>query len=155
MEQSKARQERASQTTSTEHSMIVDAMYTLERALAFPAPGRERQWKHRAGAALAVVVDCIRQHVDSAEGDGGLVAELEVAVGKNQDVRMALEDHRRLREEAERLLSDLSARADDASLTIGDVRGRTAGLTTLLREHQWREVDLILGTFGLDVGPAD
>jgi hypothetical protein len=155
MEQSKARQERASQTTSIEHSMIVDAMFTLERALASPAPGRELQWKHRAGAALAVVVDCIRQHVDSAEGDGGLVAELEVAVGKNQDVRLAIDDHRRLREESEQLLSDLSARTDDPDLKISDVRARTSSLTSLLREHQWREVDLILGTFGLDVGPAD
>lgn len=155
MDQPRDRREQVARTASIEHSMIVDAMYTLERALASPAPGREPQWKHRAGAALAVVVDCVRQHVDSAEGDGGLVAELEVALGKNRDVRLAMDDHSRLRVDAEALLSDLSSRAEDPSLTTSDIRGRTITLTALLREHQWREVDLILGTFGLDVGPAD
>lgn len=135
--------------------MIVDAMYTLERALAAPAPGRELQWKNQAGAALAVVVDCVRQHVDSAEGDGGLVAELEIVLGKNRDVRLAMDDHNRLRGHAETLLGDLSSRIEDPALTTEDIRGRTISLTMLLREHQWREVDLILGTFGLDVGPAD
>lgn len=135
--------------------MIVDAMHTLDRALASPAPGRESQWKQRAGAALAVVVDCIRQHVESAESDGGLVAELEVVLGKNRDVRLAMDDHKRLRDDAEQLLSELSARAEEPGLSTSDVRTRTLGLTALLREHQWREVDLILATFGLDVGPAD
>lgn len=155
MDQSKERQERASQAASIEHSMIMDAMHTLERALASPAPGREQQWKHRAGAALAVVVDCVRQHVDSAESEGGLVAELEVALGKNRDVRLAMDEHREMRLHAENLLTDLSSRADDPDLTTTDIRSRTITLTALLREHQWREVDLIMGTFGLDVGPAD
>lgn len=155
MDQSKERQERASQAAGIEHSMIVDAMYTLERALASPAPGREPEWKHRAGAALAVVVDCVRQHVDSAESEGGLVAELEVALGKNRDVRLAMDDHKQMRLHAQKLLNDLSSRADDPELTTKDVRSRTVTLTDLLREHLWREVDLILGTFGIDVGPAD
>lgn len=155
MDQPMPAREEATRATSIEHTMIVDAMYTLERALAAPAPGRETQWKQRAGAALAVVADCIRQHTESAEGDGGLVGELEVALGRSRDVTLAIGDHVRMREQAEGLLDDLVARADDTAFTTSDVRRRTIDLTMLLREHEWREVDLILGTFGLDVGPSD
>lgn len=134
---------------------MAQATYTLERALAAPLPGREGQWRERAGAALAVVVDLIRQHVESAEEEGGLVSELELAVGHNRDVRLAMSDHRDILSESESLLADLSAGPDEPATPATDLRERTAALMDLLRRHRWREVDLILGVFGLDVGSGD
>jgi hypothetical protein len=151
----RARQERASRTASHEHDCIEEAMHVLEKALAAPTPGREVEWKQRAGAALAVVTDYVRQHVESAEGDDGLVAEVEAKVGTTRDVRFARADHRRMVEDSEHLLKDLSEHAGDAGLTVAEVRDRTIDITMLLRRHEWREADLILSVFDLDIGSGD
>lgn len=138
--------------TGREHDAMAQAMFTLERALAVPAPGRESQWMERAGAALAVVVDLIRQHVASAESDGGLIAELEVAQGHGRDARLAMEEHRRMLDHADRLLKDLS---DGAGVSVADVRSRTSDLAGMLRQHRWLEADLIFDVLGVDIGTGD
>lgn len=149
------RQERASKAASQEHNCIEQAMHVLEKALVAPTPGREAQWKQRAGAALAVVSDYVRQHVESAESDQGLVAEVEAKVGRTRDVRFALADHRRMIDDADHLLKDLCEETVDSGLTVAEVRHRTIDMTALLREHEWREADLILSVFGLDLGAGD
>ena len=151
----RARQERASRAASHEHDCIQEAMHVLEKALVAPMPGRESQWKQRAGAALAVVSDYVRQHVESAESDCGLVAEVEAKVGRTRDVRFALADHRRMLDDADHLLRDLCEHTTDPGLSVAEVRHRTVDMTALLREHEWREADLILSVFGLDLGAGD
>lgn len=149
------RQERASRAAGREHDCIEEAMHVLEKALVAPMPGREGQWKLRAGAALAVVSDCVRQHVESAESDFGLVAEVEAKVGHTRDVRFALADHRRMLDDSAHLLKDLCEDTADLGLSVAEVRHRTIDMTALLREHEWREADLILSVFGLDLGAGD
>jgi len=138
-----------------EHDCIVEAMHVLEKALASPAPGREAEWKQRAGAALAVVVDYVRQHVESSEADGGLLAEVEVKVGLTRDVQSARRDHKQILVNADHLLRDLSEHAGDIVLPTHEVRHRTNDLSASLRHHQWREADLIMSVFDLDIGSGD
>jgi hypothetical protein len=150
-----SREERASKVATHEHDCIVEAMHVLEKALAYPVPGREVEWKQRAGAALAVVVDYIRQHVESAEADGGLLTEVEVKVGRTHDVQSALKDHELILENSDHLLRDLSEDIGDPVLPTNEVRNRTNDLSASLRQHQWREADLIMSVFDLDIGAGD
>lgn len=150
-----SREERASKIATHEHDCIVEALHVLEKALASPAPGREAQWKQRAGAALAVVVDYARQHVESSETEDGLLAQVEVKVGLTRDVLSARRDHKRILDDAEHLLRDLSEHAHDVDLPVHEVRHRTSALATSLRHHQWLEADLIMSVFGLDIGSGD
>lgn len=131
------------------------AVRVLEKALAEPAPGVPDAWKHRAAAALAIVVDYVRQHIESAESDGGLVTELELKLGRNRDVRLARDDHKKLLAGSNALLADLSQPAGDAGPETADVRSRTLDLIALLEQHKRREIDLILGAFDIDIGTGD
>jgi hypothetical protein len=60
-----------------------------------------------------------------------------------------------MRAEAESLLAELSEQSQAVHLSTADVRKRASGLMALLHEHQWREVDLVLDTFGLELGAGD
>jgi hemerythrin-like domain-containing protein len=141
--------------TAREHAHILIAVHTLEKALTAAAPGREVTWKKRAGAALVVVGDELEQHVESAEGDDGLIATLEAKVGHMHEVSVALRAHKNLLKKAHALLDDLATRAEDEDLRYEDVRSRALDLTEGLRHHQALENDLIFLAFGQDVGAAD
>lgn len=142
----------ASKATGRQHDQIAQSLVTLERALGGAAPGREAEWKHRAGAALAVVIDLLRQHVETAEGEDGLIAQLEIAQGHTRDATIAKTDHRQMLEESSALLDDLAGGGD---LAVEDARERAARLVDLLRKHRWREADLILDVFNIDLGHGD
>src|SRR5436309_15858474 len=64
------------------HEEILSAVHRLEAALASPAPGREPAWKHRAGAALAGVLDSLNVHRESAASEGGVIAGAEALLGR-------------------------------------------------------------------------
>jgi hypothetical protein len=149
------RQEKAARAARREHDCIEEAMRVLEKALVAPTPGRETEWIKRAATALAVVTDDVRQHVESAEGDNGLVTEVEAKVGLTRDVRFARADHKRMVEDSELLLKELSEPAGGPGLAIAEVRHRTIDMTALLRQHEWREADLIMSVFDLDLGAGD
>lgn len=141
--------------TAHEHAHILVAVHTLEKALMSPAPGREVFWKKRAGAALVVVGDELEQHVHSAEGEDGLIADLQSRVGNAREVTVALAHHKDLLDKAQSLLADLATRAEDEHLRYDEVRTRAAGLTEGLRQHQAIENDLIYLAFGQDVSAMD
>src|SRR5688500_6544486 len=70
------RQDDVSRRTREELDHLIVAMQRLEGALASPAPTREHRWAARAKKELVHVRDSLEAHILSAEGPGGLFAEL-------------------------------------------------------------------------------
>ena len=138
----------ASEQTSGEHEALMHALHLLERALASAARGREHAWRRRALAELAAVAESIEKHCASAEAPGGLVAELEQALGRSHELTAALRDHDELRKHAGALLSETEGEA-------AHLRERASELAQALRRHLAREADLVYETFERDVGVGD
>jgi len=144
--------EEAAAKAARDHAAIVTAVHRLETALASPAPGRERAWKHRAGAALVDVINSLNVHRESAENEGGVIAEAEALLGRPPALAAARGQHVQLLKDAGELLADLEERRDDPRLSCEAVRQRAWDLTLALRNHQALEADLILEAFDLDIG---
>ena len=144
--------EEAAAKAARDHGEILSAVHRLEAALASPAPGREPAWKHRAGAALVGVLDSLNVHRESAENEGGVIAEAEALLGRPPALATARSEHARLLKDASELLADLETRRDDPMLTCPAVRQRAWDLASALRSHQALEADLILEAFDLDIG---
>jgi len=146
------RVEEAAAKAARDHEEILSAVHRLEAALASPAPGREAAWKLRAGAALVGVLDSLNVHRESAENEGGVIAEAEALLGRPPALASARSQHVGLLKDAGKLLADLEGRRDDAKLTCEAVRERAWRLASALRNHQALEADLILEAFDLDIG---
>src|SRR5438132_8613900 len=147
-----ARVKEAAAKAARDHEEILSAVHRLEAALASPAPGREPAWKHRAGAALVGVLDSLNVHRESAENEGGVIAESEALLGRPPALAAARSQHVLLLKDAGELLADLEKRRDDPQLTCEAVRERAWDLALALRNHQALEADLILEAFDLDIG---
>ena len=142
----------AAAKAARDHDEILRAVHRLEAALASPAPGREPAWRHRAGAALVGVLDSVNVHRESAENEGGVIAEAEALLGRPPALAAARSQHVHLVQDAGKLLADLEKRRDDPQLTCEAVRQRAWDLALALRSHQALEADLILEAFDLDIG---
>jgi hypothetical protein len=152
------RVEEAAAKAARDHEEILSAVHRLEAALASPAPGREPAWKQRAAAALVGVLDSLNVHRESAENEGGVIAEAEALLGRPPALAAARSQHVRLLQEGGELLADLALREPqgerrgDPKLTCEAVRERAGRLASALRNHQALEADLILEAFDLDIG---
>jgi hypothetical protein len=146
------RAEEAAAKAARDHEEILSAVHRLEAALASPAPGRETAWKQRAGAALVGVLDAVNVHRESAESEGGVIAEAETLLGRPPTLAAARSLHVVLLKDAGELLADLECRHDDPTLTCEAARQHAWDLALALRNHQALEADLILEAFDLDIG---
>ena len=146
------RVEEAAAKAARDHAAILSAVHRLEKALASPAPGRETAWKQHAGAALVGVLDSLNVHRQSAENEGGVIAEAEALLGRPPALAAARSQHVRLLKDSGELLADLEERRDDPQLRCQAVRQRAGRLASALRNHQALEADLILEAFDLDIG---
>lgn len=149
------RADRAIAKHAREYETIIVALHALEKALAAPAPRREKEWNKRNHSALNVVINRLKAHCRAAESDGGVLAQAEVTIGRNRAVARAFVEHKRLIAEARELLSDLHRRTDHLSLTPREVRRRALRLASALRHHQALEADVIIETFDRDIGGED
>lgn len=139
---------------SQEHEAIVRAAEALERALASPAPGRERAWRRRARAELAVVVDSINRHISSAESAGGVLSEVELSLGRTREVTAAQREHGRIAALAENLMRALNGEGKQAP-SYRRLRRLGLDLTSALRRHMALEADLVLAALEHDIGVGD
>lgn len=143
-----------SRRTRGEHDALLEAMHRLEAALASPAPGREGLWSGRVAHELRPVRDCLRSHVDSAEGAEGLCRELAAArpeLGyRVEQLRM---EHAKLLEMASALARSLEPAQNLADFS--SIRQHAADLLATIRSHYAREVDLVYECFCTDIGVGD
>jgi hypothetical protein len=139
--------------TSREQETMARALRALQRAATAPATKR-RAWKLRTRKDLATVVGLLQEHCESAEGVDGMIAQVEVQLGRTREVSRAERDHRRLLREAVVLLSAVDEYAD-TNLSAQELRSRVGHLIDALRDHRSREADLLLLALDLDVGVPD
>jgi hypothetical protein len=139
--------------TSREQQMILRALRALQRTAATPATKR-LAWRQRTRRELAAVVGLLQEHCEAAEGADGLVAQVEVQLGRSREVSRARRDHRRLQRDAAILLAALDEYAE-GDLSARELRKRVSHLIEAMREHQSREADLLLLALDLDVGVPD
>jgi hypothetical protein len=149
-----AEQQESSARTRREHSELLAAMHRLEAALASPAPTREMQWKSRAAQDLEEVRAILEAHVLSAEGLGGLFAELEMASPHvAHRVAELRKEHSAFLEALVRLERGFSG--EDATPGHELLRREAATFLSALRQHHAQEVDLIFESFWRDIGVGD
>jgi len=102
---------------------------------------------------LAPLIACLAEHADSAESPGGLLVEVEVALGRSYEVSTA----RRLHRSAARQAKELSETLGDALRDFDEEGIAKLGrrLTSAIRRHHELEADLILMAFDQDIGVGD
>lgn len=151
-----SRQQEVVQQTRGEHDALVSAMHELEAALASAAPSRQRTWNQRVLAKLRTVVDRLREHVCSADGPEGLLAEIDATrptlLHRVQRLR---QEHADLLQQAQALLRQVENHGDAEQPDHGDIRQRSTWLLNALRHHQAIETDLIFESWYTDIGAGD
>lgn len=145
-----------SERTAAEHDALLAAIHQLERALAAPAPGREREWARQVAATLDATRQQIEEHRRSAEAEDGLLVELQRALPEAAyRIDKLKEAHGAFIEETNGLLRDVEQLATSGHGSADAIRRRAAALLSELRHHQARQVDLIYEAFNRDIGAID
>jgi hypothetical protein len=139
------------QRTSDEHASMSACFARLDGALAAARP--EEVWRQQVDEELRGLRDAIAAHCSSAEGEGGVLPELEVSIGTTAEVTNAKRLHRTIAEHAEALSRLLSPGDGDGDPS--EARERARDLGTAVAEHHRLEADLVLLAFGRDIGSGD
>jgi hypothetical protein len=135
-------------------SSVWSAMSGLEKALAMPAIGRIDAWSAEVGHAAQVVGVCIDEHVRATEGPAGFHAEMVAAAPRlAHAVNVAVDDHARLAELSNRILSDVGnvRTAED----VDRVRDLGTELVAAMSRHRQRGADMIYQAYEYDLGGED
>ncbi len=156
MPMAEQQQERVSARTADEHDALVAAMQQLDGALVAAAPGREAAWASRVAADLRDVRSALEQHRASAEGAGGLFAELQAVLpAASYRLGKLRQGHAAMLDETDGLLTSIERMADDGTGSFDAIRRRVSVLLSGMRAHQAQEVDLIYEAFCRDLGALD
>jgi hypothetical protein len=144
------RADEAAEKVAREHEAVLAAVHELEEALASPAVGREGAWKQTAASAVRGVVESLRVHRESAENEGGIIAEAEAVLGRPPALSAARNQHKQLTKESAEMLAAFDPL--DGQSAVQEVRRRGWRLASALHEHRALEADLIMEAFERDIG---
>ena len=143
-------QQELTERTSAEHHAISGCLAGLEASLASPGTPA---WRRAVESELAPLIACLAGHAESAESQTGLLAEIEITLGRSHEVTTS----RRLHASAWRQASELSDILADAGNVVADndvvMHGRR--LASAIQRHHELEADLILMAFDQDIGTVD
>jgi hypothetical protein len=121
----------------------LDAMHSLEAALAEAAPGREESWRGTVRDALGVLSQVTTEEAENADRPDSLLSDLTRTQPRLRNrVRGVRLQYRQLRETIASIRSELDGHSDE-NVDFSDVRQRLAWLLTALRHQRARESDLI------------
>lgn len=150
------RQQEIARQTRDEHDALLDAIRELEAALAAAAPGRERAWNQRVIEKLRAVADRLGEHVRSADGPDGLLAEIDATRPTLlHRVERLRREHADLLQQASALQRQVEHHGDGEDPNFQDIRQRASWLLNALRHHQAIETDLIFESWFTDLGTGD
>lgn len=136
----------------------LDAMHSLERALAAPAPRREPAWQAEVLSALAVLDAAMAEEDENATRPDSLLSDIRRTQPRLRSrVRGVRAQYSQLRERIAALRRELGEQGDDDPVPdFADVRQRVAWLLSALRHQRSRESDLIyeayFDAFNVDLG---
>jgi hemerythrin-like domain-containing protein len=150
------RQQEVARQTRGEHDALLDAIQELEAALASAAPGRERAWNQRVIEKLRAVADRLAEHVRSADGPDGLLAEIDATRPTLlHRVERLRREHADLLQQARALQRQVEHHGNGEEPNFRDIRQRANWLLNALRHHQAVETDLIFESWFTDIGAGD
>jgi hypothetical protein len=131
-----------------------NALITLERALARPAPGIVPEWAERVHDALVDLAAMFERHIAVTEGDDGFLAEIaEHSPRLINAIQRLTEEHERIRVELASTLDHirrLPPNADDTAITAA--REHVTTLVTDLARHRQHGADLVYEAHAVDIG---
>jgi hypothetical protein len=128
---------------------MLRATDSLERAFAGPPARDERAQKERARRALVHVAGLLAEHCGLMEQPGGLVAEVELKLGRSDNVTEVRRMHEQLVHDADALLAAMGERHDSPR---ADVQRRAQHFIKTLRVHLMRQTDLLIEKYNRDIG---
>jgi hypothetical protein len=142
--------EQALRTLRLRRAELSESISALEQALAAPAPGRVAAWAERVHVALVELSGDFRDHVDIAEGPGGVYRAVVTTTPRlsNEVARLCVE-HADTHDLLESLLR--ASRAAGPQGVDGIRELGTALLLRLIRSRQ-RNADLVYEAFDYDIG---
>ncbi len=130
---------------------MFDSMSAVQKALAAPATGREREWCIRVDAALTQLQVDLREHVTTTEAPGGMHQDV---VTTEPRLAHAVErlgrEHVQLTRGLDALLAECTG--DGGTAYVEAIRERTTALLAQLARHRQRGADLIYEAYSADIG---
>ena len=142
--------EQALRTLRLRRAELGESISALEQALAAPAPGRVAAWAERVHVALVELSGDFRDHVDIAEGPGGVYRAVVITTPRlSNEVAHLCEEHADTHDLLESLLR--ASRAAGPQAVDGIRELGTALLLRLIRSRQ-RNADLVYEAFDYDIG---
>jgi hypothetical protein len=127
---------------------MLRAIDSLESSFAGRQAGDERGQKRRARRALMQVARLLEEHCDLMEQPGGLVAAVELKLGRSDDVTQV----RRVHEQMVQGAASLLAAMDEQHDSLRDVRRQAQHFIKTLRLHSMRQTDLLIEEYDRDLG---
>ena len=127
-------------------------MDEVERSLARPAIGREREWSENLGNQLRKLSSALEQHVVTTEGPEGLLTQIvDVAPRLKHQVDIALDDHIQLRRQLGATLASLSTER----WRVDELREQATHLLGDLTRHRQLGADLVYEAYSVDIEGGD
>ncbi len=135
-----------------EHTAISDCLRGFEASVSTAGPA-DAVSRERIQQELTPLIDHLTEHARSAESSGGLLAEVEVALGRSHEVSTARRLHRSAAERAEELSQTLAGAGSE--IDMDQIATLASRLSSAIHRHHELEADLILMAFDRDIGIGD
>ncbi|GAB2699318.1 hypothetical protein [Thalassiella azotivora] len=135
---------------------LLEAITTLERALAAPAGPRTGDWAQRVHVALVELAGDLREHVRLNEAPDGLFADVvRQAPRLAGAVRRLCAEHERIGRTVTEVLGHADRLVDDEAPgqdAVDTLRGEATTLLGLLVRHRQHGSDLVFEAYATDIG---
>jgi hypothetical protein len=141
---------------------LLEAIRSLEQALAAPVPSGQIRWVQRVSDALLELSGDFHDHVELTEGVDGLYRRvIRTSPRLGHVVERLTADHASLTGLISELLTVVGkaagtfARGDSMAADLDDVRERGTVLIAALVRHRQRGSDLMYEGYSVDIGGQD
>ena len=137
---------------SPEHATIAEAI----KMLALATQGGEMShdaWLTQVRLGLEEVLRSLEAHERAAEAPSGILAEMDVAIGRCEHLSAARRNHAELMAETARLIADINR--NDSPQGTAALLQRANWLAQFLSRHADELADLRAASFNLDIGVGD
>jgi hypothetical protein len=135
---------------------LLPALEHLQRALAAPVAGHEREWPRGMEDALGRMERALQQHAVATQGPDGTIALVDetraTLARKSEELR---HEHGELLENVRALREEVRCAVEAPRPDGGTVRRRGEQLLADLSRHQQAETDLVQESINTDIGVGD
>ena len=145
----------AADFSRTNRDASLDALRSVEDALAAPTPGREDQWLELVVHALGDLTTALGTQAGADADNASLLSEIAVDEPRLQPrIRRLRQEHDDLRAAASSIREQITPTAG-VHIDTADIRDRLASIARRLRQHRAREADLIYEAVNINLGVGD